>query len=428
MVVNPLETDAAVKADLHLRPLPGSDGALALAMANVILSEGLYDPEFVTRCTTGFVEYGQTVKDMPPERAQEITGIPTEMIREGARLYASSSPAAILLGYGLQRYANGGQTIRFIDALAALTGNIGISGGGANYCHQTWSPLLNDITGKELAGNGRQLDLPVLADELRDSEDQSVKVMIITRANPITQHPGSQNMLKAFAALDFRVVVDMFMTDTARMADLFLPSAYFLEEENLIYSSWNHYISYNPRMVPPLGESKPEADIFSELARTMGLPGFPDFTAREWIQWILEPAASVGITLERLMEGPMLHPRAGEVPWQNRGFATDDGRFHFAGGEWQDVRESPCEEYPYRLMTPHHRDYMHSQFYPRGEEGRPEAFVSRTQATEAGMAEGQKAVVETRYGRLDVVVKCDDMVPAGMVLIFEGGWLEASAR
>ena len=145
IVVNPIAIASCSLADLHIAPRPGSDGALALAVAHEIIHNNWVDKEFISKHVYGYREYCELVKDYTPEKVATITGVPTEQIRLLAKAYGTISPASILFGYGLQRYTNGGQTIRAIDALAAITGNIGVAGGGANYAGSHWKGMLATI-------------------------------------------------------------------------------------------------------------------------------------------------------------------------------------------------------------------------------------------------------------------------------------------
>ena len=142
VVIDPLHTATAALADEHISPRPASDGALALGMAHLIIKEKLMDEAFIRERSSGFAAYRKMVEDYPPEKVAAITGLPVGQIIGLARLYATTGPAAILLGYGLQRHSNSGNTIRAIDALAALTGNIGVPGGGVSYANFRWPLIL----------------------------------------------------------------------------------------------------------------------------------------------------------------------------------------------------------------------------------------------------------------------------------------------
>ncbi|MBM7855418.1 anaerobic selenocysteine-containing dehydrogenase [Desulfohalotomaculum tongense] len=427
MVINPLQIKMAEEADLHVRPLPGTDGALALAMAGVIIEENLHNYQFARSCAN-YHSYCQLVKNFSLQKAEEITAVPAETIRRAALMYAKCKPASILFGYGMQRYANGGNTVRYIDALAALTGNIGIPGGGANYAHQLWHGFFNDLAGKHLAEKERTLATPTLAEEIINAQDPPIKAIIVTRSNPVNQLPNTKKVLQAFKSAGFVVVVDMFMTDTAETADLVLPCTYFLEEENIIISSWNYYLGYVRKVVEPPGQCKPDPVIFSELARHMNLPGFELQTPRQWLEWALKPAAEkYGLTIEKLAQGAIRHPAAPSAAWENGKFKTADGKFQFCSQEYQGVYEPPTEEYPLQLITAHHRAYMHSQYHnlDKNSSQPMPVEINPLEAEKRGLSEGQLAVIKTPRGKLKVKVSITGRVPEKAALIYQGRWLKS---
>lgn len=426
MVINPLVTAAAEGADLHLQPVPGTDGILALAMANVLIDAGLTDSEFTALHSENFAQYRKLAAKYPPEKAAEITGIPAALIRKAALLYGGTKPGTILLGYGMQRYANGGANIRLIDALAALAGNIGAAGGGVNYAHQLWRGLFNDLTGAELAKNHRQLTTPILADEIISADDPPIKAIIVTRSNPVNQLPNTKKVLQAFRSRDFVAVVDMFMTDTAQTADLVLPCTHFLEEENLIKSSWNYYLGYVPQILPPRGQCKPDYQIFTELARYMELPGFERTEPQQWLSCALQPlAAKYQLTPEKLADGAVRHPSAPDVPWADRRFSTPSGKFRFCTEEPRHFYEPPDDAYPLRLITAHHKRYINSQFANLDKsEDWPEVYIHPAEAEKRSLITGDLAVIAGRRGELKVKVAAAEKVPPKTALVYQGQWYQ----
>lgn len=158
--INPVRVRTGITGLQHISPRPGTDGALALAMANVIISENLVDHAFITEHVLGYDEFALSVREFKPAQAAAICGINAPEIENLARRYAKHGPSAILFGYGMQRYANSGRTVRCIDALAAITGNIGMPGGGANYVQRYWKQFLADLSGREYAQAKRLFPWP----------------------------------------------------------------------------------------------------------------------------------------------------------------------------------------------------------------------------------------------------------------------------
>lgn len=445
--INPVQV-RGVPAMWHVCPRPGTDGALALGMAHVIISEGLADTDFVEQHVQGYREFAASVREFTPERAAGICGVPAGEIRELACRYAGPGPAAIVLGFGLQRYTNAGRTIRSIDALAAITGNIGIPGGGVSYAHQLWKQFFTDLSGSEFALGRRTFPWPALARHILAAEEPPVRCIVVTRCNPLTQLPDTNRARAAFRSADFVVVVDFFLTDTAAEADLVLPCTTFLESEDLVYCSLNNYLSYMPAVVESVGESKSDLEIFTSLARRMGLIDFGFLSNRQWIEKALKPVADQGITLDRLKEGPVRNPTAPRVAWADRRFPTASGKYELfslqaqaAGLEPLPVyqppesfAEGPEADYPLYLLTPHHRDYIHSQFWNMAREGQLEPLpgVEMHPETSActGLEEGDTVWVETNRGRLQGIVKYANEISPGVVRVYQGRWhsLEGGAN
>jgi anaerobic selenocysteine-containing dehydrogenase len=384
--INPAAVHVPGGLDMHLAPRPGTDGALALSMAHQIVEDGMTDTGFLRDHVVGFEAFRDMVREYPPERAARVCDVSAEGIREAARLYGEGRPSAILLGYGLQRYANGGQTVRAIDALAAITGNTGVPGGGASYGHRGWKDVFGDITGKSLARGTRRLPWPRLASAIMDAGDPPIKAIIVTRSNPVNQLAGTRRVIEAFRRVDFVVVVDFYMTCTAQLADLVLPVASLFEQEDVVFNSWNPYIALAPKLVDPPGDARSDASIFCQLARHMGLDRFGPFEPRRHLEEALRPAAPLGITLEALEEGPVRNPRVSPVAWEDRCFSTPSGKYELyseralAGGldplpAYRARSEDPGgalgARFPLHFMTSHRRECLNSQFanFPAGHRG-----------------------------------------------------------
>ncbi|MGE5380942.1 MAG: molybdopterin-containing oxidoreductase family protein [Methylocystaceae bacterium] len=423
MVINPLFIKASATADYVLQPNPGSDGVLALAMAQVIIKENLQAQEFINRYSTGYQEFATLAGSVSLEAAAAITGITIDNIKKVAHLYAASKPAAIIFGFGLQRYANGGHTIRYIDALAALTGNIGITGGGASYANRVWDQDVNDINGSEFAAAERTMPMNKLASSLLAANDPPLQIINISRGNPVNQHPDSQLMRKALQQIPLVVVTDMFMTDTAQAADLVLPITSFLEETNLLMSSWYPYLHYYRALVKPPGECVPEYEIYQRLAHMMGVPGFYYDKPDDWIKWIISPLTDkYGLTLDELKTRPWRHPQTMEIPWQDFQFATVDGKYHFCTQLNISTHSVPDSEYPWRLMTPHRRDRMHSQGFEL-DKGVITIKVNPAAAIEEGLKDGEMVQVITPDGQLTAQLVLDQQVLSGVAVITQGSWI-----
>lgn len=438
--INPVRVRTGIPGTKHVSVRPGTDGALALAMAHVIINQGLTDEDFISRHVLGYPEFAASVARFTPEAAAGICGVPAGEIAALARRYATHKPSAILFGYGMQRYANAGRTVRCIDALAAITGNIGIPGGGSNYVHRHWKSFFADLSGREHATVSRTFPWPALARHILAADNPPIRCITVTRSNPVTQLPDTGLTRKAFRSRDFVVVIDLFLTDTAAEADLVLPCTTFLEEEDVVVSSWNNYVSYMPRVVEPVGESRSDLAIFTALAERMGLSAFGFMTAADWLRRALAPAASLGIDLDTLKAGPVRNPLAPRVAWADRLFGTPSGKYELfseraarLGLEPLPTYRPPAAEqtgegngYPLYLLTPHHPDYTHSQFWnlvpPRELEALPAVEMHPETAAAQGLEPGTEVLVESPRGRLRGFVTTADDLRRDMVRIYQGRW------
>lgn len=442
IAIDPLKTATAVNCHRHFAPLPGTDGALALAMANVIISEGLVDRGFIVKYVKGCEEFKKHVKGFTPETGEMITGIPKDDIVWLARTYANNRPSSIMLGYGLQRYSNGGNTVRAIDALAALAGNIGVPGGGVNYANRRVPDYIdqNLLEGAGLAQRQRRYPRPKMAAFIEQAESPPIRMFFNARANPVTQAMDSGRLIRALSKVPFKVTIDLFMTDTAAVSDLVLPCRHFLEDEDIIFTSMGHsYINYCNRAVEPRPWIPSELWIFNGLAERLGLDNFPIRNAKWWLERALLPLTKQkGITLDRLKKGPIKLPGISDVAWENLMFKTPSGKIelysekakkdgHSPVAVYRDINPRPTDRYPYRLLTPHKRTSLHSQHFVLVEDGvLPVMYINPAAAAREGIEDGMKALVSTRAGQLECKARIDSSIPDGVVMIYEGWWIKKS--
>ncbi len=440
ITIDPVKTATAAIARKHLAPAPGTDGALALGMAHVLVQEELIDRQFIDKYTIGFEEFRSSIGGFSPEAASHITGIPAEDIVSLARTYGSNKPSALLLGYGLQRYRNGGNTIRAIDALGAMTGNIGVSGGGVNYANKQVDKYIDHqwLEGNQLAKHRRRFPYPRMAEYIERAGDPPVKMILAARCNPITQAPDSNHLMEAFRKVDFKVTLDLFMTDTALCSDLVLPCRHFLEDEDIIYTSMGHcYISYCNKAVEPDPWVPSELWIFNRLARRLELEGFPVKDGDWWLERAIAPLTrEKGITLEDLKKGAIELPGAVHVAWEDLAFKTPSGKYEFYSEKALADGQSPVPvfhnnenpasgEFPYHFITPHHRDSLHSQHYLLVEDGAlPAAYINPETGRKEGLREGDTAIVSSDRGSIRCTVKFRDGMREDVIMIYEGWWLQ----
>jgi anaerobic selenocysteine-containing dehydrogenase len=435
VLIDPVSTESRVFADEVVQPRPGTDGALALAMAQVIIAEGLWSTEFVRSYVHGFEEFQRVAQAMPPERAAEICDLPAARIRRLAREYACTRPASIWVGFGLQRHAGGGGAVRAIDALTAITGNIGVPGGGTNYSHRN-TKRTRALNGREFASAERAVDRASLGSSLMGLEDPGIEVAVVARSNPLCQSPHTRAIRDAFERISTVIVIDQFMTDTAREADIFLPCTTFLEEEDVYLSYWHNFVAFGPRVVEPLGESRSDLSIFTALAARLGFGRHFERSPREWLEYALEPMARGGLTLERLeAEGAIRDPNAPMVPWSDRAFRTPSGRLELLSESGTSGDEDPLpsyippaepcsSEYPLTLITPQPRWRTHSQFDQvvscRDDSGPPGLRIHPSTAAAGGICDGDRVRLRSPRGEVDFVARLDPTVRPDVVVAPNG--------
>jgi anaerobic selenocysteine-containing dehydrogenase len=457
VVIDPRRTETAERADLFIQPRPGTDGALALAVARQIIADGHVDGDFIGRHVSGFDEFAASVRDFTPEHAAAITEVPEEQIRRLAELLGTAAPATISPGYGMQRYTNSGQAMRALLALLVITGNLGKPGAGWVYanlqslifddvkeplaCYPPATPSDNVRVSISTARLGRDM-LATTAPPLRAAW--------VERGNPVTQNPETHKVLKAFRALEFRVVVDQFLTDTAREADLVLPAKTMFEQSDVIGAYWHPYVQLKQKMLEPPGEVKPESEIYRLLAERFGfdapdlderIPPPGDEAIERWLERRLEPFPE--ITLDRLREGPVLPPGHEEVAFSDLVFPTPSGKIelvsHEAAERWntdplpgftESVESLRREPGRYRLhfMTPNTKNRIHSQFQNlrmiRQFGDRPFVQIHPADAGVRGIVDGSRVRIVNDRGELTVDARLDPGIKPGCVAVTNGWWME----
>jgi len=448
ILIDPLKTASAAIADQYVRVNPASDGVLALAMANVIIKKSMHDLDFINESSKGFEQYAALCSEFTPETAAEICGIKPEKIVELAEEYAQSKPASILIGIGMQRHSNGGNSVRAIDALAALTGNIGIAGGGASYANFRVNSLIDQVflEGGDLNPVHRRYAKPEFASALGTLKDPPVKFLYISRSNPLVQVGDSNALRKAFKKVPFIVTAELFLTDTALASDLVLPVTHILENDDLFYNSMSHqYIVYSKQAIKPPGECRAEYRFIAELAGRMGVKGYPDLAEDELITRLIRPLTlKSGITLQALKEsGPLLPEQGDSIPWSDRIFKTPGQKYCFYSSEaeengsgglpvYKNSREIGNarlieEGYKYWFVTPHPRDSIHSSHRLPEEVSLPLAYISKALAAEEELEEGSVVFVETKRGKIKVKISITEAIPHCTVMVYEGWWHKSGA-
>jgi anaerobic selenocysteine-containing dehydrogenase len=425
VVIDPRRSETVKYADLHLPIKPGGDAYLAIGVAQSLLRQGLIDWPFVHTASSDFAEYERWLVNVERQAVLDQTGLPAETIDTLARLYGAQKPASIHLGMGPQRWRMGAEVFQLVDAIAALTGNIGVAGGGVNYSSRLPTSLDLSWLAEDRAKVKRFVLRPRIGQDLLETRDPPLRLAWIGGANPVTQALNTDVVRQALARIEYSVVSDLYLTDTARYADLFLPTTTFLEEEDLVVSEWWHSsLSYVRPVIPPCGEARSDLAMFQGLAERLGFGAEMAGTPDEWISRLIAPMQGDGITLERLRaEGWVQHPLADAVPFADHKFFTPSGKFTFFTGRLESFQ--PVVEYPLYLITAKGRTRLNSQLLDPEQARLPQAWVHPEVLAEAGLSPGAEAVVESLYGGMRVRVRTDGQQRRDTVFVEQGNWLRA---
>ena len=439
IVIDPVKTATAKSFDDYVRIRPSTDGALALAMANTIIENNLHDKRFIEQYILGFKRFKDYAAGFTLKRAEEITGISAKIIKDMAVHYAGSKAASIYIGFGLQRYHNGGNNIRCIDALAAITGKIGKKGCGANYAAKSISPYLYDLEKKSgvNAENRRFFTIGKLGQFLETAKEPPVKAVFVASGNPLIQSPDLEKTIQYFSQIEFKVVFDHFMTDTAQQADIVLPAAFVFEQDDLFATSmYSPILNYSQKAVEPPEGVMPEFDFYLKLAKKMGLKnlGFKD--SKDYLKKSGQPLLEkLGKTFDQL-PGDYLSIKADEIAWENKNFETPSGKIElYSEKALQDglsplpsFIEPSCgnKQFPLRLLTCHTIDSMHSQGFAFNNEV-PTVYVNRKTAQEFAVEKETFLFVKGEKAKIKAKLCIDSAICDGAAFIYQGFWRKSGA-
>lgn len=458
VVIDPRRTETAERAEYLIQPRPGTDGALALAVANLLIANDRIDRNFIREHVHGYDEFAAGVESFTPAEAAQITDVPEGHIRRFADDLGTIAPATICPGFGMQRYTNSGQTMRSMLALLAITGNLGRPGAGwvyANLQSHIFDSLQDPLAFYPPAVSHGPIRIAIstarLGRDMLETTDPRLRMAWVERGNPITQNPDTNTVLKAFRALDFRVVVEQFLTDTAREADLVLPAKTMFEQSDVIGAYWHPYIQLKQKMIEPPGEVKPESEIYYLLARRLGIsesdlsgriPEPGDQNIARFLSDRLAPFE--GLSLDRLSRGPMFPPTFQEVAFSDFAFSTPSGKIELLSTEaaerWgvervpayteplESARRASSESDRFRmhLITPNTKNRIHSQFdnlrMIRRFGAMPVAVLNPEDAAARSISDGTAVRVFNDRGALRLRAELDNGIKSGCVYVTNGWW------
>lgn len=460
VVIDPVKTFFTDMADLWLRVKPAHDGVLAMAMMKVIVEEKLYEREFVEKFCKGFDALCELLSKLNLNHLSEISWVPIEQIREAARIYASTKPACIIDGNGIDMQTQVFQATRAVCILRALTGNIDVQGG--DFIPQP-VPLKNiQLREKVAAVPSVMLNYPhfekfhptwglhgqsCLIDSILDEKPYPVKFLFVQSGNPAVTMMDSARVRKAFEKLDCLVMIDMFRNKTSQYAHVILPATSCFEKTqiNRAYIR-NCFIMLQKKVIEPLGESKSDIEIIFELARAVGLGEyFPWRTVEEALDFQL---SSTGITIEDLRKNPrgIWYEQPRFRKYEKEGFKTPSKKVEIFSEILADTDFDPLpfiNGFPERVISFSDEDefkfigisgervnaFTHSQFRNipelRKMESEPYVDVNPLDAEKLKLKNGDLIRVSTPRGKIEMKARISDVTAEGVIRI-AWGWGEVS--
>jgi len=414
-LIDPVRHKGATLADRVLAPVPGSDADLAFAVARILIDSGRADPHAAERCDR-LDEFVALVRGRTVAEYAAATGVPEAAIREIADEFAAG-PAAILVGWGMQRRTNGGRIVRALDALSAISGNLFRSGGGCSFYfgRRTAFDTRSVVRGAEVAP--RVLREPVLAADVAAAKDPPIRAIWVTAGNPVAMLPDSAAVARMFERTEFTVVVDPFLTDTARRATLVLPVPTLLEDSDLLGAYGHHWIGESRPVVPPPSGVLHEVELLQALAARVGIADALAGSVDEWKRRLLARVADRGASLEDLRRAPARNPDARRVLFADGRVRTPNGRVQLITDAADGAPGSA--DYPLWLFSSSTEKSQSSQWAGRGL-GK-HVWVRVHPSVAAGRDPGALVTIESAHGRLSATLEIDARLRPDVVVMPKGG-------
>jgi anaerobic selenocysteine-containing dehydrogenase len=446
IAIDPIRTRTVEQCDEWFAIRPGTDGALALAIMHVLFAEGLQDDDYLARHTLGSDQLRDRVREYAPESVAAITGIEADRIRDLARRYGRARAAFIRINYGLQRHYGGGMAVRTIACLPAVTGHWRRAGGGiqlstsANFKFNTAALERPDLSPPVRTVNmirlGEALTLPDAG-----VGGPPVRALVVYNSNPASVAPDRNMVLRGMAREDlFTVVLEHFQTDTADYADIVLPATTQLEHWDIHFAYGHHYVTLNRPAIDPLGEAKPNSEIFRRIAARLGIDH--DAVRDDDITLIRQALDSPhermqGVTFEKLLEHgwTRLNVPRPFVPFADGGFPTPSGKCEFYSARLRDMGLDPLPTYtpprelpetapelaarfPLILLSSPRHQFLNSTFVnvdSLRRNAEPECMLHVRDAERRAIPEGARVVIHNDRGEFTAIARVGEQVREGVV-------------
>src|SRR6478609_10899 len=437
--IDPRADKMADHADIYCQLKPGTDVAFYNGIMHEVIRLGLTDADFIANRTSNFDALAATVADYPPERAEQISGVPADVIRRVARAWGEADAGIIFWGMGISQHTTGTDNSRCLIAMCAITGNVGRPGSG-----------LHPLRGQNNVQGASDMGLiPMFYPDYKKADDADVRArferawdtpdldpkrgltvteiigsvlkggvrgMYMLGENPFLSDPNINKVRKALAALDFLVVQDIFLTETAEFADVILPASSYLEKDGT-YTNTDRRVQLGRKVLDPPGQARVDWEVVQDIANRVR-PGWNYTSARDGFEEIVSVMASytnlsydnLGLT-GKLYPNPDPEHSDGTVVMFGEKFNTDDGLAHLVPAEWLPAKELPSEEYPFVLNTGRLLEHWHTGSMTRRSYALDaispvaEVYLHPKDAADRGLAHGELARVRSRRGTIELLVR-----------------------
>ena len=446
IVINPREIRLCQHADLWLRLRPGTDVALIMGMIRIIVEEGLQDQAFISERCENFDALKESLKEFPLDKVEEITGVPQDQIVRAARIYASSKPAAILYTLGITEHTHGTDGVMSLSNLAMVTGNIGKPGSGVNPLRGQnnvqgacdMGALPGTFPGYQAVDNpevkekfeaawGISLNTRpgmMLTEMYQAAYHKQLKAIYLIGEDPVLSEPDMNHTIQSLRNLEFLVVQDIFLTETAKLAHIVLPAAGFGADDGT-FTNTERRVQRVRKAVPPPGEAKPDWEIVCLLAQRMGCNGF-DYThpSQIWDEIACLTPSMAGITYDRLEQGGLQWPcptpqHPGTPILHTRIFTRGKGKLMPLS--YRPAAELPDSEYPLILITGRALYHYHTRTMTGKVKGLNQLLgeewveINPEDASKLGIADKDTVTVYSRRGKVTARAKVTTDSPTGSV-------------
>jgi formate dehydrogenase major subunit len=437
--VDPRADRMADHADLYCQLKPGTDVAFYNGVMHEVIRLGLTDDDFIANRTSNYEALKETVADYPPERAEQITGVPAELIRRVARAWGSAKAGIIFWGMGISQHTTGTDNARCLIAMCSITGNVGKPGAG-----------LHPLRGQNNVQGASDMGLiPMFYPDYKKADDPAVKArfeqawgttdldpkrgltvteiiasalaggvrgMYMLGENPFLSDPNINKVRKALAALEFLVVQDIFLTETAEFADVILPASSYMEKDGT-YTNTDRRVQLGRKVLDPPGQARVDWEVVQDIANRIGLD-WRYVSSRQIFEEMVSVIPSYkNLTYDNLGLTGKLYPNPdpehsdGTVVMFTEKFNTNDGLAHLVPAEWLPARELPNEDYPFVLNTGRLLEHWHTGSMTRRSYAldaiapKAQVFIHPDDAAGLGLADGDLARVSSRRGVIELETK-----------------------